>query len=75
MGKKGVDPLKPGTPAWEKRQRVHAHNSLSGGVAISRANMQAIQRSPSTTANSKKLAREILEKLDFLQQHIKIRVD
>lgn len=59
----------------EASRRNRLHNSLQGHVAMAKAGMRAIHNSPTTTPNAKRLAAEIQEKLHYLGEHVKIRVD
>ncbi len=58
-----------------KKQRVWAHNGLSGTVAMAQANMRRIQDAETTTPNAKQLAAKIERDLKVLRSFLKVRVD
>lgn len=70
-----VDRLKYGTPAWNQRQRIHAHNGCFGGVRYAEMWMLNIRGRDSVSPRGQQLAGEILTRLYELREELKHRVD
>lgn len=69
----GKDNLKPGSKQWHRRQAIHYHNSLLGGVGMAKANMNAILNTATTTAEARAIAVKILVDLVALGEQLKAR--
>lgn len=72
---KGVDPLKYGSPAYERRQRIHGHNALLGHVSMAKAHLSFFEVSITATPGAKRLAKQIDSMLGTLQLWAKERDD
>lgn len=70
-----ADRLKPNTWQWKRRQHIHGHNSLLGGVAFSRSTMARVMMSHSTTQDAKQKAAEIRALLFELEDLLKERIN
>lgn len=72
---KGHDPLIPGSPQFESRQRRWRHNAHLGSLARAKLAMIAIHQGTTTTEDSKALAVKIENLLDLLANSLKYRKD
>jgi hypothetical protein len=70
--KKG-DKLKPGSPAFFKRQAIWRHNSFHGSVRMAQQNMRSIGMSNTATGAAKRKAQEIWADLVELKKLLKDR--
>lgn len=70
-----VDPLKPMTPAWCRRQAIWRHNAARGQVCMSRTIMHSIQQLETTTNESKALAVQVELLLEQLAASLLTRKD
>ncbi len=61
--------------AHARRMYIHQHNGLVGAVAMSKANMERIIRSVSTTQATKEHAQWLIGQIEELEALIKVRVD
>lgn len=59
----------------EKRRHVWRHNSYLGHVIMMRANLNQMIASPSTSTETKQLARSMLGLLPKLQNSLQFRID
>lgn len=70
-----VDPLKPRTEGWLKRQRVHRHNSFNGHVRMIEMNLINMIGADSVSLEAKRVIHAMLGYTDQLKDLIKTRID
>lgn len=71
LGSNSPDPLKPFTSEWEKRQKRHFHNSLTGCAAMTKQFCRKVIDASSTTAGAKQLAVQIQRLTDELDKELR----
>lgn len=61
--------------ALRKSEHVWRHNSLKGKAGMARVNLESIYNSPSTTPETKDIARQMLKLMEPLQRSLDHRID
>jgi hypothetical protein len=63
------------SPGWYKRQHVWRHNAMIGHTVMMRVHLTSMIDSPSTTSETKHVARSILGLIPKLQNSLAARID
>lgn len=70
-----MDKLKPGTKAWNDRQRRHRHNGFMGSTRMMQMQLQTILKADSVSEGTKYFAVKMLVLSVDLAEGLKTRID